>query len=229
VIRRVGLIGDVHGEASALEAALDELERDGVDALLCVGDIVDGVVDVDRCCRLLEARGVLGVAGNHERWLLEGTLRDLPDATPRNALSPQSLEFLRSLPKVREIETASGKLLLCHGLGHDDMNGLKPDDFGYQLEMNKALTRLLAARRYRWVLAGHTHQRMVREIDGIGFVNAGTLHRDFSPCFCRIDFAEQRVSFVAVDARGKIGRAEERPLAGEFEKARRERDPSAPR
>jgi putative phosphoesterase len=208
----LGVIGDVHGELAALEAALAWLERAGVDQLLCVGDIVDGHVDVDACCKLLAARGVLSVRGNHDRWLLDDRLRDLPDATPRNALTPPSLRFLMALPRSRSLETVAGPLLLCHGLGDDDMCGLTDDDQGYTLETNAALSELLRHGSYRYVVAGHTHRRMARRIGSITFVNAGTLHRDFNPCFARLDLAKQRVRFVDVDAQGNTKGADERPL-----------------
>jgi hypothetical protein len=35
-------------------------------------------------------------------------MRDLPDATPMEALSPASVEFLRALPATRTFRTALG-------------------------------------------------------------------------------------------------------------------------
>jgi predicted phosphodiesterase len=78
--------------------------------------------------------------------------------------------------------------------------------------MNQPLHRLIAKKRWRFVLAGHTHRRMVRRIGDVTFVNAGTLHRQFDPCFCRIDFEAQTVRFVEVDARGRLGQVDERSL-----------------
>lgn len=209
---RVGLIGDVHGEDRALEAALDHLHTLGVERVLCAGDVADGHSEVDRCCRLLGERGVLTVAGNHDRWLLGDQLRDLPDATPRSALSPPSLRFLLSLPRALELSSVAGKMLLCHGLGEDDMVGLRPDHDGYELETNAALGRLLSEQRYRFVLAGHTHQRMARRIGGITFVNAGTLHRDFSPCCTLVDFSAAEVVFIDLDPAGGVLGSERHPL-----------------
>ncbi len=47
-----------------------------LDAVLCVGDVVDGGGDADRCCALLSAAAVSTVRGNHDRWFLEDTMRD---------------------------------------------------------------------------------------------------------------------------------------------------------
>src|ERR1700685_37778 len=76
----MGLIGDVHAEDDLLAAALEHIKRKGVDAVLCTGDVADGLGSVGRCCELLRQRSVQTVRGNHERWLLTGVMRDLPDA-----------------------------------------------------------------------------------------------------------------------------------------------------
>jgi predicted phosphodiesterase len=78
-IRRVGLIGDVHAEAGLLEQSIRFLQGEGVDTLLCMGDLVDGFGDIDRCCELLEQENVYTVLGNHDRWCLRGELRNLPE------------------------------------------------------------------------------------------------------------------------------------------------------
>jgi len=66
-------------------------------------------------------------------------------------------------------------LLLCHGLGGDDMNGVYPGDFGYGLEVNDVLQGLIREGRYRFVVNGHTHLRMVRSFGGLTIINAGSL------------------------------------------------------
>ncbi len=95
-ISRVGAIGDIHEEDDALERVLQFLEPMQLDAILAVGDIVDGPGDGARCCDLLQARGVQAVRGNHDRWFLKDELRaggtaDLPaTATPTTAWSATS-------------------------------------------------------------------------------------------------------------------------------------------
>src|SRR5262249_20827001 len=98
----------------------------GLDAILAGGDIVHGRGDVDRCCSLLAARRALVVRGNHERWVLGDTMRELPHATIARDLAPQTITFLQSLPPTQTIDTVLGKMLLCHGVGPDDMTRLLP-------------------------------------------------------------------------------------------------------
>lgn len=194
-MRRLGLIGDVHGEDGLLEQVLGWLAAAEVDLILCTGDLVDGFGDIDRCCGLLEAYGVLTVRGNHDRWLLEGYGRDLNEATHLDDLTSASRRFLASLPATRTLRTPRGELLLCHGLGRNDMARLLPDDTGYVVQANAELQALIANGQYQMVVAGHTHWRMVRRVLGLTVINPGTLYRAHDPCYAVLELETGRVVF----------------------------------
>ena len=129
--------------------------------------------------------------GNHERWLLRGEMRHLPDAVTADQISDTERLFLKQLPVVREYATAAGPMLLCHGLGLDDMASVRPDD---DVTGNLALQALIAADCYRIVISGHTHRRMVRKVGALTFINAGSLAGP-SAGFARIDFAAREVVY----------------------------------
>ena len=192
---RVGVIGDVHCEAETLRRVLDALDGMNVDAVLCVGDLVDGPGDADAALELLQSRGVQCVAGNHERWFLEGERRDVADATP--AISEASEAFLRRLERLRYYDTPAGRALLCHGVGTDDEAWLRPDTRGYALQDIPTLRELMLDEDTPYMIGGHTHQRMVRVFPGLTVVNAGTIHRKDEQTFTVIDFQQMKVSFYS--------------------------------
>ncbi len=189
---RFGLIGDIHAEDDRLAAALEIFRNEETDRVLFVGDVADGLGDLDRCAALLTNAKALGVRGNHDRWLLADSMRSLRNAHLRDAIDPKTLAFFESLPTIRELDTPHGSLLLCHGVAHNDMVRLQPDTDGYALETNDALAELLTANRYALVVGGHTHDRMVRRFHArelrlerdasLVFVNPGTLAREATPC-----------------------------------------------
>jgi len=195
---RIGLIGDVHQEDLALAWALGLLSDEQVDLVVCVGDIADGFGDLDTCCELLESHGVITVKGNHDRWFLAQQMRELPQASSAAAANPASREWLAQLPSSVSIETPRGKALVCHGMGDDDMVGVKPYDEGYALDSNLPLQRLLASDEHRIVIAGHTHQPMLRRVGHLTLVNAGTLHREFQPCVGLLDTTTLTERFVPI-------------------------------
>jgi predicted phosphodiesterase len=201
---RLGLLGDVHAEDEALKVAIGGLEERGVDALLCAGDIADGMGDINRACTLLEEHRVLCVAGNHDRWLLSDELRDEPCATSMKRVLPRARHYLDSLPTTRKLVTPHGALLLCHGIGDDDLACVKPDHLRHDLERNDALRRVLQGPRYDFMVNGHTHRAMLRRVRHLTIINAGTLHRNDERRACLLDLEARAVTFFEVRPGGLV-------------------------
>jgi putative phosphoesterase len=216
VFGRVGVIGDVHCEDALLASLLAYFDRAGLDAVLCVGDLADGAGDINRTCRLLQQANVLCVAGNHDRWLLTGELRDDPEATPARLLTSETRAFLERLPATRTFETCAGKLLLCHGTDDDDMLAVKRDHLRYDLDNNFPLQRLLQQGNYRFLVGGHTHQTMVRRVRDLILINAGTLHRGYAQSAGIIDFETLEVSFYELGG-GEVRHGETVPFPDQDE------------
>lgn len=191
MVSKIGAIGDIHEEDEALERVLQFLKPMAMDAVVAVGDIVDGPGDGARCCDLLQAYGVDAVSGNHDRWFLLGQLREGGTAE----LPAPARNYLEELPSTRSYQTPMGRLMLCHGLAENDMNRLREDDEGYALQANGELQKLLATQEYRYIINGHSHRRMVRDFGGVTVINAGTIFRDDNPCCVVLDFDEGTASF----------------------------------
>lgn len=214
---RLGVIGDVHCEAETLERVLDALGAMSLQAILCVGDVVDGPGDADATLGLLEARRVQCVAGNHERWLLSGEQRSLENATLE--VSDESRAFIEGLPRTRRYSTPAGEALLCHGVGEDDEAWLLPDTRGYALQDIPTLRELMLDSEVQFMIGGHTHHRMIRVFPGLTVVNAGTIHRKDEQSFTVIDFAAMRVSVYSAEeaTTGALIEELELPMPAPFE------------
>jgi predicted phosphodiesterase len=192
---RLGILGDVHAEHVRLGQAIRFLLEQGATHLLCTGDIADGTGSVARCVALLQEFHVFTVRGNHDRWLLDNQQRSLPDATHRNDLKPPTLAFLENLPATLTFATPLGRILLCHGLGENDMAKVTPDDFGYALKVNDDLQALIADPEMKLVINGHSHRPMLRHFGGLTVLNAGTLREDHQPGCVIVDLGSASVRF----------------------------------
>jgi predicted phosphodiesterase len=209
-ISRIGLLGDIHAEDASLALALRVLADVGAERIVSVGDIVDGRGSVDRCCALLAEAGAVVVRGNHERWFFAGTMRELPDATIE--LGAEARAFLAALPVTARIEGARGEILVCHGLGDDDMASVSPEAHPLARWHDPSLGVLFEDERPRWVLNGHTHRRGVWSYATLTIINGGTLFRDHDPCFGLVDLARDEVTYYEIHPGGRIGRTETRPV-----------------
>lgn len=199
---RLGLIGDVHAEDDLLARTLEELASAKVDRILCTGDLVDGHGSVDRTVTLLREQSVLVVRGNHDRWIRGDELRTLPNAHRMTDLSVEAIGYVKDLPKTLSLDLASGgKLLLCHGVGPNDMCKLGPDDAGYAISSNEDLLALLFDPTVHVMVGGHTHRPMLRRFERargkapLWVVNPGTLAREDEPGYAILDLGRGGVDF----------------------------------
>ena len=190
---KVLAIGDIHTEAELLDRALAIGRAHAVDKVLSVGDVIDGLHDPLACITRLREVEADVVRGNHERWVAEGHPFD-PFDYPSDILA-----WIRDLPPTREYETPTGRLLLCHGIGANDMVRFEPHTDGYALECLEPLWALVRQGRYRWMIGGHTHEPMVRTVSGLTVINAGTLMQN--PCCVIADFATGTVEHHALSDR----------------------------
>ncbi|MBF0225972.1 MAG: metallophosphoesterase [Desulfobacterales bacterium] len=199
-LNNIGIIGDIHGESLFLEAALNFFIDFELELIVSVGDIIDGKGDIDRCCELLNNHSVVTIRGNHERWFLDKSMRCLSNATQPESINKHAYDFIANLPITKEFNTIKGQLLLCHGIDKHDMIKVTPDDFGYGIDSNFELQELIKSNRFRFVINGHTHRRMVRSFGNLTIINAGTIKHEENPCIAIVDFKDEIVNFYDIQA-----------------------------
>ena len=69
---RVAALNDIHGNLPALEAVLADVAREGVDVIVCGGDVVGGPFSAEVYDRLAGQSNVRFLHGNADRLVGEG-------------------------------------------------------------------------------------------------------------------------------------------------------------
>ena len=64
------IISDVHGNLEALQAVLEDIDRERVDTVICLGDVVGYGPNPCECVRLVRERSSLVILGNHDQGAL---------------------------------------------------------------------------------------------------------------------------------------------------------------
>jgi predicted phosphodiesterase len=196
---RYGVLGDIHGNREALEAALGALEARGVRQFLCVGDIIGYNADPDECAAHLRNRHTVAIAGNHD---LIGTGRlDFARCSnnaryslqrTRRVLSRDTAAWLGRLPSNRLVED---NVLLVHGGVRDvEQYMATPAVIGQNAQYLRA--DFPAA---RLCFFGHSHEQKVYQVDA-GEVSELPLSSE------RIYLDKEKLAFVnpgSVDAQRK--------------------------
>jgi predicted phosphodiesterase len=175
---RVALVSDVHGNAVALRAVLGGLERETVEAVVCLGDVAQGGPQPDECVDLVRDLGCPVVLGNADAFLLDPTAgREV--ATDRQLevrewsvrrLGQERLDLIRSFEPTVELDLGSGdRLLAFHGSPTSFDDVLLPDLPGDQLRA------LVGEVRHRLLAGGHVHLQWLRRFGDSLFVNPGSV------------------------------------------------------
>lgn len=175
---QIAVIADIHSNAIALAAVLDDFRNEGVDHVIQLGDAFNGPIDPQGVADLLKSIivPIEHVRGNGERMVLgvgpEPATKSALFARAR--LSPDDLAFAATWPAVVRSET----YLACHGSPRDDneylLENVTPQ--GVALRSPDGVAEILGPECAPLVLCGHSHvQRLSPLSDGSLVVNAGSV------------------------------------------------------
>ncbi|MDP6849622.1 MAG: metallophosphoesterase [Planctomycetota bacterium] len=154
--RKIAVLGDIHGNLSALEAVMSLIELEEIDEMYCVGDVVGYGPRPGDAIDILVDRGVKCVAGNHD-WALLGKI----DASYFNPYALAALQWTRKKLKKHHLEWLEGLPLRLDDPGFSLFHGALPDpgSFNY-LQSFPAARASLADFEARIGFCGHTHVPM---------------------------------------------------------------------
>ena len=151
---RLAVISDVHANLYALEAVLEEIDRDPPDEIWCLGDTVGYGPRPNECCEIVGERCVRVLVGNHDLVALGSAGVGVEDFNPEagaasiwtsEQLAPESRAFLSSL----EPTAAADGFALFHGSPRDPV-------WDYVLD-ETAVVESFALTDAPVVMVGHSH------------------------------------------------------------------------
>lgn len=156
---RLGVIADVHANLAALERSLKLLASEGIDSIVCLGDLVGYGPDPNEVVTLIAEREIATVVGNHDLVAAGIDPLDRSGESARatlswtqDVISDDARTFLAALP--RTLEPIPG-VLAAHGSIEDPWRYVRraPD----ALEQIDQMTQTTG---HRLLLLGHTHRQM---------------------------------------------------------------------
>ncbi|HEU4996005.1 MAG TPA: metallophosphoesterase family protein [Gemmatimonadaceae bacterium] len=211
---KYALISDIHANLPALDAVLAHITaRSDADATYHLGDLVGYAPWPNEVIQRLARDGISGVAGNYDSTVAtdykhcgcryedprQEELSHVSYAWTREHTSAESKRWLAALPFRIDLRPLGGHsagptLTLIHG--NQSLNTVyvtadRPNEF---------LSRMgaaLGARAGDIIAFGHTHLPWHRVVDGVHFVNAGSVGRpkdgDWRAGYVVLDIGEQGV------------------------------------
>ncbi|MBB2482366.1 metallophosphoesterase family protein [Bacillus sp. APMAM] len=108
---KIAIISDIHGNLTALEAVLKDIEKRGVDQIFCLGDLVGKGPRGSECIELVRKHCHKVIRGNWDVFIQEETDNEILKWF-QNHLTEEDFNYLASLPFYIEFEL-NGKLIRC--------------------------------------------------------------------------------------------------------------------
>lgn len=178
-MRRLAVIGDVHGNFAALRAVLKAVRGEGLQNGVCTGDLVMRGTEPDKVVRAIKDLGWPCIHGNTDLKVLDARPPRPPGhpASTRKGsrswtvrrLSKESLRYLASLPAEARIDLDGHRVVAIHG--DTPQPGTLLDESTPDADI-VALARELDA---DCIVSGHTHRPVVRRIGPLLVVNPGSV------------------------------------------------------
>jgi len=227
---RYALLSDVHANLPALDAVLADVDRRGdVRAVYHLGDLVGYSSNPNEVVARLRERAVTGVAGNYDSTVAtdykhcgcrsesprQEALAHASYEWTRAHVSPATKAFLGGLPfrldlKPRGGHTAGPTVTLVHATPASNLVYVtedRPDAFLTKMAQQAGL------KPGDVLCFGHTHKPWHRVVDGVHFVNTGSVGRPKD--------GDWRAGYVLLDAGDGEPRAEFVRVAYDVEAAAR--------
>jgi putative phosphoesterase len=180
---RIAIFSDLHGNLAAGQATLAAIDAEQPDAVYCLGDLVGYGAFPNETTALIRARAIPTIMGNYD----DGVGFDRDDCGcaykdkdeeergrqslfwTRRVTTDENKAYLRTLhPEIR-FEAEGIRFRLVHGSPRRMNEYLVAD------RDPRSLARIAHLADCDVLVFGHTHRPWVREIEGVLFVNDGSV------------------------------------------------------
>ncbi|KXK11785.1 MAG: putative phosphoesterase [Chloroflexi bacterium OLB14] len=180
---RIAFISDIHGSFTALEAVLNDIKKQKVDQIICLGDTVSLGPQPREVLDALHEIKSINIKGNHDGAILEPekaaqyeiTEHLIPDLYwGRDRLSKADFDFMNSFVETHSLTFPNGiQLLAFHGSPLSTTHLI-------QATTDSALLDAYFANQTASVLiGGHSHIQMQRRYGEKLILNSGSVGNAF--------------------------------------------------
>ncbi|MGD8990003.1 MAG: YfcE family phosphodiesterase [Desulfobacterales bacterium] len=200
---KILLLGDIHANYPALEAIIKYIEPERFDWIVNTGDFaVYSTFPNETIEWFRERKNAICIRGNTDRKvlrILKGKKLKKPGKNEKRVmyfwttenLDPENITYLKSLRKQTDFKMGGLRIGIFHGTLQD------PDEELFPTAPESRFQQLARDSVYRVQIMGHCHVPYYKLVDGVHFINPGSVGRPFD--------GDPRTSFAILKvASGKI-------------------------
>lgn len=174
---KIAFISDIHANSYALKKVLDNIEKQGISEIICLGDLVGDFIFPDQVINILREKEILTIQGEFDEAIASSFNNSyrVPPYLERSdsslicthrTISDSDREWLRSLQKNHYLQVNKKSILLTHNSPRSNIEDLNQD---------KNVQEILEEFKFDIMVCGHSHQAGYKKYGNRYIVNAGSV------------------------------------------------------
>lgn len=186
---RLAVFSDLHANLPAMQVVRTDIEGQTLDGVYCLGDLGGYASQPNEVQDEVEWMGCPTVMGNYDENVgndgedcgchyvkpFDIEMSNISFLWTREHTSPVHKQWLRQLPREIRLEVEGKRILLCHGSPRDTTEYLFEDRSDAYLRQFTHSGK--ADAQADVIVFGHTHVPFHRVVDGVHFINTGSVGR----------------------------------------------------
>jgi putative phosphoesterase len=186
---RFAIFSDIHANLPAMEAVAAHIKTGGYDGVYCLGDIGGYASQPNEVQAVIEAMGCPAILGNYDEGVgfnkddcgclyikpFDIEMSNISFLWTREHTTDANKVWLREMPREIRMEVDGRKVLLCHGSPKSNTEYL------FENRSDGYLRQFTEGGKFDAeadiIVFGHTHVPYHRTVDGVDFVNTGSVGR----------------------------------------------------
>jgi len=182
---RIAVFSDIHANLPALQSVLEDIQKTGVDMMVCLGDLVGYAPFPNEVIETVRDLGIPTIMGNYDQGVgfdledcgcayrteEERALGHVSLTWTQGTVTGENKAFLRNLLPRYELKAGAFRFLFVHGSPRRINEYLFPD------RPDSSFLHMMAGESANVLVCGHTHIPFFREVNGLFIVNDGSVGR----------------------------------------------------
>ncbi|MFS0775201.1 metallophosphoesterase family protein [Neobacillus sp. 3P2-tot-E-2] len=182
---KIAFISDIHGNALALDAVLQDIENQGIDKIYVLGDICYRGPEPKRSLDLVRNLHTEVIKGNADEWVVRGVrkgevadkvleLMNLERQWIVEQLEPSDIDYLESLPAQLNLTIEDVEISAFHATPTSLFDIVLPNADDNQIE-----TSLIQTQNAQVFVYAHIHKPYIRYLNSKVIINIGSVGLPF--------------------------------------------------
>lgn len=181
---KLAFISDIHGNATALEAVIEDIQKREVDKVYVLGDICYRGPEPKQSLELVQELHADVIKGNADEWVVRGVKEgEVPNHALEimtkerdwtySRLDEADIDYLQSLPSELRLEYGNRKIHAFHATPTSLFDVVLPD-----VDDEVLIEKMMASDADLFIYA-HIHKPYIRYIKGKCIINLGSVGLPF--------------------------------------------------